>query len=196
MLVRRVSSGIGGLVLLLVAAMMLYLYSPWHRSWWPGRQEASHIPSACTAVDRAVVERAVPQAGPGKADDRSSEYTLRTACTWTPIDESGTGQLEIQYRLHRMVASDGGIENAKAAFRSDRRVRQMANNQRQRPVGGLGDEAFIDDDQLIKHLAVRRANVLVLVTYQVPFNRDWKAQPAADLVGLGRAAIERVDLDA
>ncbi|WP_344547221.1 hypothetical protein [Actinomadura fulvescens] len=186
-----------GLVMLCLAAMLVYQHSPWHRSWWPGRHEASRLPSACTAVTRAVVERAVPDAGPGKAEDHtdSSLYTLRTSCTWTHIAESRTGRLKIEYELHRMVATDGGIEVAKDAFRRHEGVYQRANKQGQRPVDRLGDEAFVNDTGRIKHLAVRRANVLVLVTYEVPLDRKGKAQPTVDLDAIGQTAIGKVHLD-
>ncbi|HEY8479959.1 MAG TPA: hypothetical protein VIL71_09035 [Spirillospora sp.] len=188
----------------MLMVQMLFI-KPWQEPLWPGRDEATSLPRACTVADLATALKLLPDIV--DAYDRDREYPTGDECVY----QSHTGaNLKVGLSLWKGT-SDGATEEARARFTNEvsRFIdwdppRSLANyfdreswTHDVQDVRGIGDQASrsvlvnFRDRTVEVRLLVRYANVFIDVTYKVerPGN---EVAAAAD--ALARAAVERIDL--
>ncbi|MBC6457052.1 PH domain-containing protein [Actinomadura sp. HBU206391] len=76
-----IMNGISVLVLGGITTWALFFTSPWTQAWWPGRDEASLLPDACSVIDQGTIARLIPKAERPGHDDPASSPEIRS-CAW------------------------------------------------------------------------------------------------------------------
>ncbi|MBW8481312.1 hypothetical protein [Actinomadura parmotrematis] len=172
------------LVLVVAPAVLAALSAPWTRPWWPGRDEAARLPSAC-AAGTASAARLVPGAAPESGSSASPDDR---SCAWGAQHPPPEMSIRLE-REERRVGPGGGASERTRTFYRDRAAENCPVR-----VPGLGDEACSgterEADRTVRAVVVaRRGNVLVTVLYRAAAP---EGQVAADAVQAARSALASV----
>jgi hypothetical protein len=181
------------LVLLLLAVGIVFLFDqPWNRAFWPGRQEAVAVPSACEVLRSPSASRLIPSGTPtseGSVVDRR-----RSACDLN--DPRGGRRITVRYELSSQEGGLGGSASDAAhhTFAVQRDVIASDRGGTSIRVRGLGDEAQIitrafSSDASTVDVVVRRANVVLTVHYLAS---EPPQQMATDAQQVARRAVDLI----
>ncbi|MEO3784038.1 hypothetical protein ABGB12_11950 [Actinocorallia sp. B10E7] len=192
---RPVSANARLMKILLIAAAagvvaqpltMFLATSPWEQAWWPGEQEASSLPDACSVVDRSTAVRLVPGAEPRKRTDASGRDR---SCRWDTDDRS----LAVRLMLEEpgFVDGDGSVERARERY-ADLALRQ--DGVCWSSFMEIGDESCKTDERVgaewrpVRFLA-RENNVIAMITYRVD---GPTGNPVEEMAHVAREALREV----
>jgi hypothetical protein len=178
-------NGVVLFVMLAIGGLAVLLSPPWKQAYWPGRDVASTLPSACSVVDVATMRRLVPQATAPNGDP-GGERT--TSCAWGTDGPAPGVDVQLEIEEPREFDLDGPEAHAHRLFLS------RADDSCPTRLPGVGDEACSGvenrpEDPARALVVARKGNVLVTVTYAA----DRPAQAVqAQTVQLTRQALSRI----
>lgn len=145
--------------ILAVIVGLVALDRPWLDAWWPTRHEAVQVPSACSIASSTPARLLLPDATQAFKTTRvwsTTEYD----CTETTPDHY---EIDVDVLVCHRAGTESGTEHAQLGIDGWREGGITSTR-----VQGFGDVAYrISSHDLVTSdsLAVRKANVVITVTY-------------------------------
>ncbi|MFC5752185.1 PH domain-containing protein [Actinomadura rugatobispora] len=170
-----------------VSVLTLYLASPWTQAWWPGREEAVALPTACSVADKATVARLVPNARPPKSvppgrPERASLCSFRTA------DPFPTLSIALVLEERGLGLDGGATERLRDSY---------AKRSCPARLPGIGDDACltiknVGDVRTTVGVSARKNNIHITVEY---YGTAPTTPATEETIRLTRAALDGIPFE-
>ena len=139
---------------------------------WPWTPTLPAVAAACPALAAAGLDRYWPAAERDLSRDERDAHELGvfSYCTWTASGPDGTSRfvrLDVVVKWHGAFAASSAVSNATSGLAGDRDTLARP----ERPVRGLGDEAYMSAGKPVEVVA-RRANATVSISLAARSDAD------------------------